>query len=192
MFQSILFLPVNLWVAATRFVNPFVNLATSISSFLYCFFTFWACTAVNLKYSMSSSSNLRSSQSSFCHPIFRTNIKIDFRCCFLFYLQFLGNMFYSWRMSAKVNHRKISLSCSLRDTMTSSTSDSSLEATFGTWLKDQILRLSVDTLKSRAVTCTACGEVLGTYIIEYQGKRFRYSPEQAYAFLKFVEETQPR
>lgn len=74
--------------------------------------------------------------------------------------------------------------------MTSPTSDSSLEATFGAWLKDQILRLSVDTLKSNAVTCTACGEVLGTYIIEYQGKRFRYSPEEAYAFLKFVEETQ--
>jgi hypothetical protein len=73
--------------------------------------------------------------------------------------------------------------------MTPSTSDSSIEATFETWLKNQILQLSVDNLKSKAVTCTACGEVLGTYIIEYQGKRFRYSPAEAYAFLKFIEAT---
>jgi hypothetical protein len=74
--------------------------------------------------------------------------------------------------------------------MTSSTSGSLIGDVFETWLKDQIFRLSVDTLKSKAITCTACGEVLGTYIIEYQGERFRYSPGEAYAFLKFVEETQ--
>jgi hypothetical protein len=68
-------------------------------------------------------------------------------------------------------------------------SDSSIETAFEAWLNAQILRLSVDTLKSKAVTCTACGEILGTYIIEYQGHRFRYSPGEAYAFLKFVEET---
>jgi hypothetical protein len=56
------------------------------------------------------------------------------------------------------------------------------------WLKAQILHLSVETLKSNAVTCTACGEVLGTYIIDYQGDRFRLSPEQTYAFLKFIQE----
>ena len=57
---------------------------------------------------------------------------------------------------------------------------------FQNWLKGQILQLSVDTLKSNAVTCTACGEVLGTYIIDYQGDRFRLSLEQAYALLKFI------
>ena len=59
---------------------------------------------------------------------------------------------------------------------------------FKDWLKAQILQLSVDTLKSNAVTCTACGEVLGTYIIDYQGDRFRLSLEQAYALLKFIQE----
>lgn len=72
--------------------------------------------------------------------------------------------------------------------MTLSTSDSSVETAFESWLKVQILQLSVDTLKSKAITCTACGEVLGTYIIEYQGCQFRYSPAEAYAFLKFVAE----
>lgn len=73
--------------------------------------------------------------------------------------------------------------------MASSTSDSSVKSAFEAWLKDQILRLSIDTLAAEAITCTACGEVLGTYIIDYQGKQFRYSPGEAYAFLKFVEET---
>jgi hypothetical protein len=31
--------------------------------------------------------------------------------------------------------------------------------------------------------------VLGTYIIDYQGTQSRYSPAEAYAFLKFVEAT---
>lgn len=73
--------------------------------------------------------------------------------------------------------------------MTLSTSDLSIETAFESWLKTQILQLSVDTLKSKAITCTACGEVLGTYIVEYKGKQFRYSPEAAYAFLKFIVET---
>ncbi len=58
---------------------------------------------------------------------------------------------------------------------------------FKNWLKAQILQLSVDTLKSNAVTCTACGEVLGTYIIDYRGDRFRLPLEQAYALLKFIQ-----
>ena len=56
------------------------------------------------------------------------------------------------------------------------------------WLEAQILQLSVDTLKLNAVTCTACGEVLGTYIIDYKGERFRLPLEQTYAFLKFIQE----
>jgi len=59
---------------------------------------------------------------------------------------------------------------------------------FQDWLKAQILQLSVDTLKLNAVTCHACGEVLGTYIIDYKGDRFRLSLEEAYAFLKFIQE----
>ncbi|OLP17305.1 hypothetical protein BST81_15965 [Leptolyngbya sp. 'hensonii'] len=59
---------------------------------------------------------------------------------------------------------------------------------FEVWLKEQIQQLSVDTLKSRAVTCTACGEVVGTYIVEYQGHRSRYSPAETYALLKFIAE----
>ncbi len=66
--------------------------------------------------------------------------------------------------------------------------DSAITAALQDWLKAQILQLSVDTLKSNAVTCTACGEVLGTYIIDYRGDRFRLSLEQTYAFLKFIQE----
>ncbi|MBD2461436.1 hypothetical protein H6G89_10285 [Oscillatoria sp. FACHB-1407] len=73
--------------------------------------------------------------------------------------------------------------------MTSSTSDLAIATAFETWLREQILQLSVDTLKSKAVTCTACGEVLGAYIIDYQGHQSRYSPAEAYAFLKFIEAT---
>jgi hypothetical protein len=58
--------------------------------------------------------------------------------------------------------------------------------TLDQWLAEQILKLSVDTLKDEAVTCTACAETLGEYIIEYQGKQFRYPADRAYAFLMFV------
>jgi hypothetical protein len=66
--------------------------------------------------------------------------------------------------------------------------NSTITEAFQDWLKAQILQLSVDTLKSSAVTCTACGEVLGTYIIDYKGERFRLSLEETYAFLKFIAE----
>jgi hypothetical protein len=66
--------------------------------------------------------------------------------------------------------------------------DASVAEVWQDWLKAQILRLSVDTLRLNAVTCTACGVVLGTYIIDYKGDRFRLSLEQAYAFLKFIQE----
>ncbi|MFB2835106.1 hypothetical protein [Floridanema evergladense] len=67
-------------------------------------------------------------------------------------------------------------------------SNSTITEVFQDWLKAQILQLSVDTLKSNAVTCTACGEVLGTYIIDYRGERFRLSLEETYSFLKFIQE----
>jgi hypothetical protein len=61
---------------------------------------------------------------------------------------------------------------------------------FEEWMKAQILQLSVDVLKLQAVTCTACGEISGTYIIDYKGNRFRYSMPQTYAFLKFIAQRQ--
>ncbi|WP_017301697.1 hypothetical protein [Nodosilinea nodulosa] len=65
--------------------------------------------------------------------------------------------------------------------------DSALAEAWQAWLKAQVLQLSVDTLQSNAVTCTACGEVLGTYIVDYQGHQFRLSLEEAYGFLKFIQ-----
>jgi hypothetical protein len=76
------------------------------------------------------------------------------------------------------------------DGSSSATSGDSIETALETWLKERVFQLSVDTLKSDTVTCTACGEVLGTYIVEYRGNRFRYSLGEAYAFLSFVRETQ--
>jgi hypothetical protein len=66
--------------------------------------------------------------------------------------------------------------------------DSAVITLFEAWMKTQILQLNVDTLKSEAVTCTACDEILGTYIMEYKGCRFRYPLPRAYAFLKFIQE----
>jgi hypothetical protein len=66
--------------------------------------------------------------------------------------------------------------------------DAAVAEVWQDWLKAQILRLSVDTLRLNAVTCTACEVVLGTYIIDYEGDRFRLSLEQTYAFLKFIQE----
>lgn len=66
------------------------------------------------------------------------------------------------------------------------TFDLATATAFEEWLKAEILKLSVDTLKHQAVTCTACGEILGTYIVDYKGTAFRFSAERAYAFLKFL------
>ena len=63
-----------------------------------------------------------------------------------------------------------------------------IAATYNQWLTEQIKKLSVDALvSSEALTCTACVESdSGKYVIEYQRETFRYSPEQAYTFLKFL------
>jgi hypothetical protein len=67
--------------------------------------------------------------------------------------------------------------------------DQSLATAFDDWISAQILKLSVDTLSAGVLTCTACAEsTTGEYVIEYQGKTLRYSPEKTYAFLKFVAE----
>ena len=66
----------------------------------------------------------------------------------------------------------------------------STTTTFDDWIKEQILRLSVDALSVGVVTCTACSQsTSGEYVIEYQGETLRYAPEKIYAFLMFV--TQP-
>ncbi|MBD2258314.1 hypothetical protein [Pseudanabaena sp. FACHB-2040] len=57
------------------------------------------------------------------------------------------------------------------------------------WLREQILRLSVDMLSVGLLTCTACEKVFGEYILEYKGETFRLPAGKAYAFLKYVQET---
>jgi hypothetical protein len=69
----------------------------------------------------------------------------------------------------------------------SASSQVSTSNKFDGWLKDQILKLSVDVLRAGVMTCTACPESkIGEYIIEYQGESLRYNPEKTFAFLKFV------
>jgi hypothetical protein len=57
---------------------------------------------------------------------------------------------------------------------------------FEFWLEQQILTLSVDALNEKVLTCTACGQIKGDYIIEYQGQSFRYGAGKAYAFLRYI------
>lgn len=54
------------------------------------------------------------------------------------------------------------------------------------WLETQIRQLSVDALSTNTVTCNACGEIAGTYIIEYDGQQFRLAGEETFAFLSFL------
>mgnify|MGYP001796343850 FL=1 len=54
------------------------------------------------------------------------------------------------------------------------------------WLAAQVRQLSIAALKTSTLTCNACGEVSGAYIIEYEGQRFRLPGEEALAFLQFI------
>jgi hypothetical protein len=54
------------------------------------------------------------------------------------------------------------------------------------WLEAQIRQLSIDLLMIDTYTCTACGEVLGEYIIDHSGEKFRLSKSEAYSFLKYI------
>ncbi|MEL6326095.1 MAG: hypothetical protein AAFQ61_04215 [Cyanobacteria bacterium J06626_23] len=63
------------------------------------------------------------------------------------------------------------------------------QADFHQWLTEEIRKLSVETLSKAALTCTACGEIEGNYVIEYQGAKLSCSPEQAYAYLVFVAQS---
>ncbi|MGB2925651.1 MAG: hypothetical protein WBB82_10145 [Limnothrix sp.] len=57
---------------------------------------------------------------------------------------------------------------------------------FEAWLEQQILSLSVDALNEKVLTCTACGQVKGDYIIEYQGKSMRFDAGKTYGFLQYI------
>ena len=54
------------------------------------------------------------------------------------------------------------------------------------WLTIQIRQLSVAALTTQTLTCNACGEIAGTYIIEYEGQTFRLPGEETLAFLSFI------
>lgn len=60
-----------------------------------------------------------------------------------------------------------------------------------TWLAKRIRDLSVDALASQAFTCTACGEVAGEYLVDYEGKTYRFDTATTYAFLEFILAQQP-
>ena len=57
------------------------------------------------------------------------------------------------------------------------------------WIAAKIRSLSVEALSLKAVTCNACGEIVGTYIIEYDGQTFRLSGEEALTFLAYIIES---
>ncbi|MBE7386130.1 MAG: hypothetical protein F6J95_032670 [Leptolyngbya sp. SIO1E4] len=54
------------------------------------------------------------------------------------------------------------------------------------WLEEQIRQLSIQALQANTLTCNTCGEVAGTYIIEYDGQTFRLPGEETYTFLSFI------
>ncbi|MEM8614554.1 MAG: hypothetical protein AAGF93_21260 [Cyanobacteria bacterium P01_H01_bin.105] len=59
------------------------------------------------------------------------------------------------------------------------------------WLAKRIRELSVDAIASQAFTCTACGEVAGEYLVDYEGKTYRFDTATTYAFLEFILAKQP-
>ncbi|ESA35509.1 hypothetical protein N836_12445 [Leptolyngbya sp. Heron Island J] len=59
------------------------------------------------------------------------------------------------------------------------------------WLAKRIRDLSIDALASKAFTCTACGEVEGEYLVDYEGKTYRFDTATTYAFLEFILAKQP-
>lgn len=65
-----------------------------------------------------------------------------------------------------------------------------LMTAFDEWMNTQISHLSLSATQLSNLTCTACNEILGMYIIDYQGDRFHYSAFRTYAFLKFILEEQ--
>ena len=69
--------------------------------------------------------------------------------------------------------------------------DSPAFAQLETWLAKRIRELSIDALASKTFTCTACGEVEGEYLVDYEGKTFRFDTATTHAFLEFILAKQP-
>ncbi|MEM1254239.1 MAG: hypothetical protein AAGI69_17555 [Cyanobacteria bacterium P01_H01_bin.21] len=59
------------------------------------------------------------------------------------------------------------------------------------WLTRRIRELSVDALAAKTFTCTACGEVEGEYLVDYEGKTYRFDTPTTYSFLEFILAKQP-
>ncbi|MGD1949557.1 MAG: hypothetical protein ACFB14_07910 [Leptolyngbyaceae cyanobacterium] len=59
------------------------------------------------------------------------------------------------------------------------------------WLTRRIRELSVDALAAKTFTCTACGEVEGEYLVDYEGKTYRFDTATTYSFLEFILAKQP-
>ncbi|MGD1905613.1 MAG: hypothetical protein ACFB0C_06410 [Leptolyngbyaceae cyanobacterium] len=57
---------------------------------------------------------------------------------------------------------------------------------YESWLAEEIRQLSLEALKTQTLTCTACGEIAGSYVIDYQGQTFRLPGEETYSFLQFI------
>lgn len=54
------------------------------------------------------------------------------------------------------------------------------------WLTEQIGELSVTLLSKGVFTCTECGKVSGTYIIQQGDESQRLSTVETYAMLQFL------
>lgn len=59
---------------------------------------------------------------------------------------------------------------------------------FDQWITQRIRQLSVGTMTSGLITCTACGEVEGDYILAYKGETFRFDTVTTYAILQLMLE----
>lgn len=60
-----------------------------------------------------------------------------------------------------------------------------------TWLAKRIRELSIDALAAKTFTCTACGEVKGDYLVDYEGTTYRFDTATTHAFLEFILAKQP-
>jgi hypothetical protein len=91
----------------------------------------------------------------------------------------------------KVGQNPVTLCASLSDMMNLTKFDLKGIPGYEAWLEAHIRQLSVEALVAQTLTCTACGEVAGTYIIDYDGQTFRLPGEETLAFLAFiVDQTQ--
>lgn len=71
--------------------------------------------------------------------------------------------------------------------MSQSNIEQAIMPAFEQWMTEQIKQLSVDALSADVLTCTACPEVFGDYIVEYKNASMRMPTEKTYAFLQYVK-----